>query len=159
MKMINANGAVIPAIGFGTWTLKDDDATRLVTHALNSGYRHIDTAAMYDNEAAVGEGLRTSGVVRDDIFLTTKVWYTDIGDGDLQRSAEASVKRLDIGAVDLVLIHWPSSTIPLADSIKALNEVKDQGLARHIGVSNFPVRLLEEALELSDHPLICNQVE
>lgn len=159
MKIFRAHGAEIPAIGLGTWTLKDEDATRLVAHALDAGYRHIDTAAMYANETEVGAGLRASGVNRDDIFVTTKVWYTDIADGDLQRSVEASLKRLDIDAVDLILIHWPSDSIPLADSIRALNEVKDRGLARNIGVSNFPSVLLEEAVSLSSNPLVCNQVE
>ena len=159
MKMINANGANIPGIGLGTWTLKDEEATRLVAHALDGGYRHIDTAAMYANEKAVGAGLRASSVAREEIFITTKVWYTDIADGDLQRSAEASLERLDIDDVDLLLIHWPSTDVPLADSIRALNEVKEYGLARNIGVSNFPVALLERAISLSDSPLACNQVE
>ncbi|NNE22810.1 MAG: aldo/keto reductase [Rhizobiales bacterium] len=159
MKMINANGASIPGIGLGTWTLKDEDATRLVAHAIDAGYRHVDTAAMYANEKAVGAGLRASGVAREQIFVTTKVWYTDIADGDLQRSAEASLERLDIDDVDLMLIHWPSADIPLAESIRALNEVKEYGLARNIGVSNFPVALLERAISMSDNPLVCNQVE
>ncbi|MDH3742390.1 MAG: aldo/keto reductase [Hyphomicrobiales bacterium] len=159
MKMINANGASIPGIGLGTWTLKDEEATRLVAHALDAGYRHIDTAAMYANEKAVGAGLRASGVPREEIFVTTKVWYTDIADGDLQQSAEASLERLDIDDVDLMLIHWPSADVPLAESIRALNEVQEYGLARSIGVSNFPVALLERAISMSDNPLVCNQVE
>ena len=103
-----ANGANIPAIGLGTWTFDDETATRLVAEAIRTGYRHIDTAAMYQNEAGVGAGLRTSGVPRNEIFLTTKVWFTDIAEGDLQRSVEASLGRLDAGYLDLVLIHWPS---------------------------------------------------
>jgi diketogulonate reductase-like aldo/keto reductase len=114
---------------------------------------------MYDNEEAVGAGLRASSVSRDEIFLTTKVWPSDIGGGDLQRSVEASLVRLQVDRVDLALIHWPSRTIPLADSIRALNEVKDRGLARHIGVSNFTVALVDEAVALSRHPLACNQIE
>ncbi|MCH8166480.1 MAG: aldo/keto reductase [Proteobacteria bacterium] len=159
MHHVNANGANIPAIGLGTWTLTGEAVTRLVAGAIRSGYRHVDTAAMYDNEEAVGAGLRASGVSRDEIFLTTKVWPSDIGDGDLRRSVEASLKRLQVDRVDLALIHWPSATIPLADSIGALNEVKDRGLARHIGVSNFTVALLDQAVALSRHPLACNQVE
>lgn len=159
MKMISANGASIPGIGLGTWTLKDEAATRLVAHALDGGYRHIDTAANYANEKAVGEGLRASSVAREEIFITTKVWHTDIADQDLQRSAEASLERLGIDDVDLFLIHWPSADIPLADSIRALNEVKEFGLARNIGVSNFPVALLERAISMSEYPLACNQVE
>ena len=159
MHNVDANGANIPAIGLGTWTLKDETATRLVASAIRSGYRHVDTAAMYANEEAVGAGLRASGVPRDEIFLTTKIWPTEIGDGDLQRSVEASLARLQVDRVDLALIHWPSKTVPLAESIEALNEVKDRGLARHIGVSNFTVALVGEAAALSRHPLACNQIE
>ncbi len=156
---LTANGADIPAIGLGTWTLDDEAATRLVSEAINVGYRHIDTAAMYQNEAGVGAGLRFGGVPRSEIFLTTKVWYTDIAEGDLQRSVEASLERLGVDDLDLVLIHWPSPTVPLAESIAALNEVGDRGYARNIGVSNFPVALLDEAVKLSRRPLVCNQVE
>ena len=159
MHYVDANGANIPAIGLGTWTLNGEAATRLVAGAIRSGYRHVDTATMYDNEEAVGAGLRASGVSRDEIFLTTKVWPSDIADGDLQRSVAASLKRLQVDRLDLALIHWPSGTIPLAESIRALNEVKDRGLARHIGVSNFTVALLAEAVVLSRHPLACNQIE
>ena len=159
MHHVDANGANIPAIGLGTWTLTGKAATRLVADAIRSGYRHVDTATMYDNEEAVGAGLRASGVSRDEIFLTTKVWPSDIADGDLQRSVAASLKRLQVDRLDLALIHWPSGTIPLAESIRALNEVKDRGLARHIGVSNFTVALLAEAVVLSRHPLACNQIE
>jgi diketogulonate reductase-like aldo/keto reductase len=159
MQCVSGNGADIPAIGLGTWTLRDEAATKLVAAALEAGYRHIDTAMMYENEAAVGEGLRASGVARDDIFLTTKVWPGDIAAGDLQRSIEASLERLGVDRVDLALIHWPSKTVPLADSIAALNEVRTRGLARNIGVSNFNVALIEQAVALSAHPLACNQVE
>ena len=159
MHHVDANGANIPAIGLGTWTLTGKAATRLVADAIHSGYRHVDTATMYDNEEAVGAGLRASGVSRDEIFLTTKVWPSDIADGDLQRSVAASLKRLQVDRLDLALIHWPSGTIPLAESIRALNEVKDRGLARHIGVSNFTVALLDQAVALSRHPLACNQIE
>ncbi len=159
MHTVTANGADIPALGFGTWTLVGDDAERLVAHALDNGYRHIDTAAMYDNEEAVGRGIRAAGVSRKDIFLTTKIWYPDIADGDLQASLEASLGRLGTDYVDLALIHWPSKTIPLGDSIKALNDTRNKGLARHIGVSNFTLGHIEEATSLSEHPLACNQVE
>ncbi|PHP65051.1 2,5-didehydrogluconate reductase [Zhengella mangrovi] len=159
MHRVEANGASIPAIGMGTWTLEGDHCAEMVAEALRVGYRHIDTAAKYGNEAAVGAGLRASGMARDDYFLTTKVWFTDIADGDLQRSAEASLERLGVDAVDLLLIHWPNPAIPLADSIRALNAVKAAGMARHIGVSNFPTALLAEALHLSGEPLVCNQVE
>ncbi|PSH55598.1 aldo/keto reductase [Phyllobacterium sophorae] len=159
MHNVMVNGAAIPVIGLGTWTLKDEVCSELVADALSLGYRHVDTASTYDNERAVGEGLRFSGVPRDEVFVTTKVWYTDIAPGDLERSAEASLKRLGLDTVDLLLIHWPHPEIPLAGSIKALNAVRNFGLARHIGVSNFPTNILAEAVRLSDVPLVANQVE
>ncbi|MER9032729.1 aldo/keto reductase [Mesorhizobium sp. M0674] len=159
MHKVMANGAAIPVIGFGTWTLKGELCSELVAHALSLGYRHIDTASLYDNESAVGEGLRFSGVPRDNVFVTTKVWFTDIAPGDLERSAEKSLKRLGLETVDLLLIHWPYPEIPLTGSIKALSAVRDSGMVRHIGVSNFPTGILAEALRLSDAPLVANQVE
>jgi diketogulonate reductase-like aldo/keto reductase len=159
MHNVNANGAAIPALGLGTWTLKGDDCAKLVTEALSIGYRHVDTAASYENEAAVGSGLRASGIARNDVFVTTKVWWTDIAPGDLERSAESSLKRLGLDQVDLLLIHWPNPQIPLESSIKALNGVKAGGLTRHIGVSNFTTTLLSQAIALSDAPLVANQVE
>jgi diketogulonate reductase-like aldo/keto reductase len=159
MHSVNANGAAIPALGLGTWTLKGEHCAEMVTEALAIGYRHVDTAASYDNEAAVGSGLRASGVGRDNVFITTKVWWTDIAPGDLERSAESSLKRLGLDQVDLLLIHWPNPRIPLEGSIKALNNAKRSGLARHIGVSNFPTAMLSQAIALSDAPLVANQVE
>ncbi|MCC0038879.1 MAG: aldo/keto reductase [Brucellaceae bacterium] len=159
MHRIKANGADIPAIGMGTWTLKGDQCAELVTAAIDVGYRHIDTAAMYANEDAVGRGIAGSGIARDDIFVTTKVWWTDIAPGDLERSAEQSLARLGLGHVDLLLIHWPNPRVPVADSIGALNRVRERGLARNIGVSNFTTALLDEALRASDAPLVADQVE
>lgn len=160
MHRVSAHGANIPALGFGTWTLKGEEATSLVAQALESGYRHVDTAAMYDNEAAVGAGLRAGGLPRDEVFLTTKIWHTDLADGTLQGSLQASLERLQVEQVDLALIHWPSSNgVPLDESIAALNDCHAKGWARHIGVSNFPVKLLDQAVALSAQPLVCNQVE
>ncbi|WP_099866557.1 aldo/keto reductase [Pararhizobium haloflavum] len=159
MQAVSAHGAEIPVLGLGTWTLKGDDCVAMVDAAIKAGYRHIDTAIMYDNEGAVGEGIRSSGAGRDSLFLTSKVWYTDIGPGDLQRAAEASLRRLDVDTLDLLLIHWPNPDIPLAQSIKALNEVRKSGMTRHIGVSNFTTSLLDEAWAATDAPLVCNQVE
>lgn len=156
---VPANGAQIPAIGLGTWPMMGEECTRAVATALQTGYRHIDTAARYENEAAVGEGLRAGGVPRGDYHVTTKVWWDKIGAGDLQASAEASLGRLGLDYVDLLLIHWPNPKIPLADSIAALNDCKRRGLARHIGISNFPTKLIDEAVRLSDEPLVCNQIE
>lgn len=159
MHSVEANGAAIPALGLGTWTLEGRACTELVEKALEVGYRHVDTAASYGNEEAVGAGLRAAGLPRDSVFVTTKVWWTDLAPDDLRRSAEASLKRLGLDAVDLLLIHWPNPEIPLADTVAALNRVRADGLARHIGVSNFPTALLAQALELSEAPLVANQVE
>jgi diketogulonate reductase-like aldo/keto reductase len=156
---IEANGARIPALGLGTWTLRDEACSDAVQWALAAGYRHIDTAAMYGNEDAVGAGLRASGLDRDAVFVTTKVWHSDLAPDDLRRSAEASLKRLGLSQVDLLLIHWPNRDIPLADTLRGLNDAKRQGLARHIGISNFSARLVEEAVRLSREPLTVNQCE
>lgn len=159
MHLVKANGAEIPALGLGTWTLSGKACVDLIVRALELGYRHVDTAAMYDNEREVGEGMQASRLPRPEIFLTTKVWWTDIAPGDLERSAEASLQRLGVDYLDLLLIHWPNPQVDLAGSIKALNAVPSSGLTRHIGVSNFPTALLAEAIRLSDAPLVANQVE
>jgi diketogulonate reductase-like aldo/keto reductase len=157
--LVEANGATIPAIGLGTWTLSGEACVEAIRWALAAGYRHIDTAAMYGNEEAVGAGIRAGGVKREEIFLTTKVWPDDLAPGDLERSAEASLRRLRLDHVDLLLIHWPNLAIPLRGTMEALAKVKRQGLARHIGVANFTVALLEEAVRLSSEPLVTNQCE
>ena len=156
---IDANGASIPAIGLGTWTLRGAECTGLIEHALDVGYRHLDTAASYENEAEVGAAVRACGLARSELFVTTKVWYTDIAPGDFERSAEASLKRLGLDHVDLLLIHWPSKTIPLEGPIRSLNGALEKGYAKNIGVSNFPTDLLTRAIDLSEHDLACNQVE
>lgn len=157
--LVQANGAAIPCIGLGTFTLTGDPCTQAVATALRAGYRHVDTAAMYGNEAEVGAGLKAGGVAREDIFVTTKVWRDDIAPGDLERSAEASLKRLGLTQVDLLLIHWPNGSVPLEGSITALCNAKRQGLTRHVGVSNFPAAMLESAIRLASEPLVANQVE
>jgi diketogulonate reductase-like aldo/keto reductase len=159
IPIVEAHGAKIPAIGLGTWQLSGESCTRAVIAALGYGYRHIDTAKMYGNESEVGEGLKNGGVPRDEVFVTTKVWRDDLHDGDLQRSAEASLRRLGLDQLDLLLIHWPNRNIPLQESIKALCETRSGGLTRHIGVSNFPVALLEEALFVATEPIVTNQCE
>lgn len=156
---VSSHGASIPAIGLGTWPLVDDGCIDAVATALKVGYRHIDTACRYGNEKAVGQGLKAGGVPRNEVWVTTKVWWDAIGEGDLQRSAEASLKLLGLDQVDLLLIHWPNPKIPLAQSIAALNDAKRRGLTRHIGVSNFPTAHLHEAMRLTKEPLILNQCE
>lgn len=159
MQRVTANGAEIPAIGLGTWALRGDAAIGAVQAALDAGYRHIDTAAMYGNEAEIGEALRTHPTSREATFVTTKIWPSEVAEGLLQRSAEASLKRLGLERVDLLLIHWPSPTVPLRQQISALCDAKRRGLARHIGVSNFSVLYVEAAVGLATEPLVVNQVE
>ena len=159
MNFVEANGAKIPAIGLGTWELRDRTCARIVEQALRLGYRHIDTAQMYDNEGEVGEAIRVSGVPRDQIFLTTKVWHTRFTAAELERSAVESLARLRLGAVDLLLLHWPNRQVPLSETLAALCKVKREGLARHIGISNFTVALIEQAVRLATEPLVCNQIE
>jgi 2,5-diketo-D-gluconate reductase B len=159
MQAVEAGGARIPLVGLGTWELRGRICARMVKEAIRIGYRHIDTAAMYDNERAVGEGLRASGVKRDEVFITTKVWQSDLRARDFERSTRNSLSELKLEQVDLLLIHWPNSSIPLAETIGALCKMKREGLTRHVGVSNFTVTLIEEAARLATEPLICNQIE
>jgi 2,5-diketo-D-gluconate reductase B len=159
MRVIESHGARIPIIGFGTMTLKEDLCIDLVEAALHLGYRHLDTAQNYGNEREVGAGLRRSGIKRDDVFLTTKVWFNRLAEGDLERSVDESLARLELPFVDLLLIHWPNAQIPLAESIAALCKVKRAGKAKHIGVANFNIAMIEEANKLATEPLACLQIE
>ena len=159
MQHVDANGARIPIVGLGTWELRGRTCARVVEQALRLGYRHIDTAEMYDNEREVGDGLRASGVKRDDVFITTKVWPSHFAPRELERATRDSLARLRVREVDLLLLHWPNPQIPLADTLGALCKVKRDGLARHIGVSNFTVALIADALAVATEPLVCDQVE
>jgi 2,5-diketo-D-gluconate reductase B len=156
---VTAGGASIPLVGLGTWDLRGRTCARMVEQALRLGYRHIDTAEMYDNEREVGEGLHASGVKRDDIFVTTKIWPEHFAPRDLERAARDCLARLRLREIDLLLLHWPNPQIPLSDTLGALCKVKRDGLTRHIGVSNFTVQLVEDAVRLASEPLVCNQIE
>jgi diketogulonate reductase-like aldo/keto reductase len=158
-RVVEAGGARIPLVGLGTWDLRGRACTRRVEEALRLGYRHIDTAEMYDNEREVGEGLRGSGIEREEVFVTTKVWPSHFAPRELERAAQDSLTRLRLSQVDLLLLHWPNPQIPLSATIPALCNVRRMGLARHVGVSNFTIALLEEATKLADAPLVCNQIE
>lgn len=149
----------IPRIGLGTWQLRDAEATAAVEGAIALGYRHIDTAAMYGNEEAVGGGIARSGVKREEIFLTTKVWWTDLAPDALRASAEASLKRLGTPYADLIHIHWPAAGMDLAASLTALAKLQADGLARAVGVCNFPPGMLKRALDLAIAPIACLQIE
>ena len=159
MRYVEANGAKIQAIGLGTWELRGRACARMVEQALKLGYRHIDTAQVYENEREVGEGLRMSGDRRDDVFVTTKGWTTHFAPNDLVRSTKESLAKLRLSEIDLLLLHWPNPQVPLSETLGALARVKQLGLARHIGVSNFTVALIEEAVAACPEPLVCDQVE
>jgi 2,5-diketo-D-gluconate reductase B len=159
MQTVNAHGAEIPALGFGTFRVSEPDVLRMVPHVLRLGFRHIDTAQAYGNEAAVGEGIARSGIARDDVFLTTKVWVDNYRQPEFLRSVDESLSKLQTGHVDLLLLHWPNDAVPLAEQIGTLNAVRQAGKARHIGVSNFNTAQMAEAARLSDAPLVANQVE
>jgi 2,5-diketo-D-gluconate reductase B len=159
VPVVEAKGARIPLIGLGTWDLRGRVCARVVEQALRLGYRHVDTAEMYDNEREVGEGLRASGVKRNEVFVTTKIWPSHFAPRELERTARDCLVRLRLSEVDLLLLHWPNPQIPLAETIGALCKVKRDGLARHIGVSNFTVSLIGEALQASSEPLVCDQFE
>ena len=148
----------MPALGLGTWQLKGNDATEAVTHALDLGYRHIDTAQMYDNEREVGAGLKAADVDRDAVFLTTKIWRDDLKHRAFIRAADECLRRLDTDYVDLLLIHWPNDDIELKETLDAMQEVQHRQKTRHIGVSNFPPALVRKALDIAPG-LVCNQVE
>ena len=158
MRSMRVGGVEIPAIGFGTWQLEGPDAQRMTEAALRIGYRHVDTAFIYRNEAEVGAGLRAAGVPDAEVFLTTKVWTDSFAEGALQRAAEGSVERL--GRVpDLLLLHWPRPQPPLAETIRALNDARARGFTRNIGLSNFTSAQMEEAQRLSEAPILTNQIE
>ncbi len=160
MQDVIVGDARIPVLGFGTFELGGDTCRDMVERALDIGYRHIDTAQMYRNERAVGAAIQAAGVPRSEIFLTTKVWPERFRDGDLQDSVAESLDRLALDHVDLLLLHWPSPDgVPLQETLGALNDVRDRGWTRHVGISNFTIALTRAALDASDAPLITNQVE
>jgi len=159
MQVVEAHGARIPQIGLGTMTLKDDVCVRAVDAALHMGYRHLDTAAFYANEKENGEGLRQSGVKREDVFICTKVRQGDLMPDAFAKVLEQSLANLKLPYVDLLLIHWNNADIPLKLSVGALCKAKKEGKTKHIGVANFTTALLDEAWSVTSEPLVCNQIE
>ena len=159
---ITVDGHAIPLLGFGTWNLTPEDARRMVAEALRIGYRHIDTAWIYHNEKAVGEGIRDAveagHVARDDLWLTTKIWVQHFDRDGLLKQAEESAASLGT-TPDLLLLHWPKTEPSFAETLGALNEAKDRGLTRSIGLSNFPSAEFRQAQALSKAKLVTNQVE
>lgn len=154
------DGARIPQVGLGVWQTPNDEAAPAVKAALDAGYRHVDTAAVYENEEGVGEGIRQSGLSRSDIFLTTKLWNNDQGYEQTLKAFEASLKRLGTDYVDLYLIHWPSAHRGLfVDTWKALVKLKEEGRAKSIGVSNFYPEHIEKIVAETGVMPVINQIE
>jgi 2,5-diketo-D-gluconate reductase B len=156
-ETIEIQGTRVPRLGFGTWQIEGSDATGAVRDALEIGYRQIDTARAYGNEAEVGAGIAGSGVDREDIFLTTKIFPGDFEPDAVKAAAEDSLRSLRTDYLDLLLLHWPDDSVPLERTLGALTELREAGLIRNLGVSNFPAGLLERALEHA--PVFCDQVE
>lgn len=159
MQVVQAHGARIPVIGLGTMTLKDDVCVQAVKTALQVGYRHIDTAAFYGNEKENGEGLRQSGIKREDVLVTTKVRENNLLPENFNKSLDQSLANLQLPYVDLLLIHWNNKDIPFKVSIGALCQAKKDGRAKHVGVANFTTTMLDEAWAVTTEPLVCNQIE
>jgi diketogulonate reductase-like aldo/keto reductase len=157
---LSAHGAQIPAVGYGTMLFPAPErAVELIVYSLECGYRHIDTARKYGSEEWVGEGIRASGLPRKDIWVTTKVTEENAKADDFTRSVDTSLKTLGLDYVDLLLIHWPQPKVPLEETLGALAKARREGLAKNIGVSNFTVPLLDEAVGKCREPLLTNQIE
>jgi 2,5-diketo-D-gluconate reductase B len=157
--VVECNGARIPVAGLGTWALRGATAKQMVQDALALGIRHIDTARMYDNERDVGAGIRASRVPRSEVFLTTKLLPGELRASDARRAAEDSLANLDVGYIDLLLIHWPNPAVPVAETLGVFVELKRRGAIKHIGVSNFTLAMVDEAVAVCEEPIVTNQVE
>jgi 2,5-diketo-D-gluconate reductase B len=155
--IVEARGARIPALGFGTWQLEAEACLEAVRHALELGYRHIDTARMYGNERMVGKAIREAGVDRDEVFIGTKLWPDELDPERVAKGTVESLRRLGVDQIDLMMIHWPNPEVPLASTLDALRAQQEKGRVRFLGVSNFPPDMLKEALDLAD--IVCDQVE
>lgn len=157
--VFTAHGASIPAVGFGTSPMTGGMSPETVLAALAAGYRHIDTARKYGTERAVGEAMRASRLPRGEIFLTTKVSHENLRAADFARSVDESLAALGVDYVDLLLVHWPNPAIPVPEVMPSLAKAKREGLARHIGVANFNIGLLDEAIATCPEPLAALQAE
>jgi len=158
MEYQTVKGEKVPSLGLGTYRLTGEACARAVEQALSMGYRHIDTAQMYGNEAEVGRGIEASGVDRDEVFITTKVWPSDFEHDRVIQTTRKSLRKLGTDHVDLLLMHWPpNGGTPLGETLGAMRKLQEEGGVRHIGVSNFSPSLVEEAAEHAE--VFCNQVE
>lgn len=152
-------GEAVPVIGLGTFELTGPEGETAIRTAIELGYRQIDTAIRYGNELEVGRAIRNSGVPRSELFVTTKIWFNDLQPETVARRVGESLERLGLDQVDLLLVHWPTRDVPLGETLAAFAEEKAKGNTRLIGVSNFTVALLDEALDVHKADLFCNQVE
>jgi 2,5-diketo-D-gluconate reductase B len=150
-------GEKVPSLGLGTWRLSGRECVKAVEHALALGYSHLDTAQMYANEGDVGRGIRNSEVGREDVFLVTKVSTSNFSHDSVIRSTRESLKKLQTEYVDLLLMHWPSTSVPLGETLGAMTELQEEGSVKHVGVSNFPPSMVEDATKHAT--VFCNQVE
>lgn len=158
-RIVNAQGLNMPKLGLGTWPMLGEECTRAVEQALKLGYRHIDTAAAYNNEDAVGQALVNSPTPREQIHVTTKVWWDQLQPDAMRHSMDRSLKALRSDYVDLFMVHWPTTDWDLPRTIETLVSFKEQGLARNIGVANFPLPLLRKVVDELGAPLSAIQVE
>jgi 2,5-diketo-D-gluconate reductase B len=152
------NGKEIPLLGFGTWKVQDTVGLHAIQTALQVGYRHIDTAEMYQNHAIVNQAIATSGIARSDLYITTKLGLNKRSTAEVIQAAAQYLEELGLSYIDLLLIHWPDSTLDINATLLGLQEVQAQGLVRSIGVSNFTIPHLEEVLDLGVQ-IQMNQVE
>lgn len=159
MKTIRTRGIDIPRIGFGTFRMPGGDCQPVVESALEVGYRHIDTAEMYQNEQAVGAAIAASGVSRQDLHVTTKVWHEHLAPDAIRRAFDASLDKLRLDYVDLYMVHWPAQDMKLAATLETLVDLQEKGLTRAIGVCNFNMHLIRSAVEEIGAPIACHQVE
>ncbi len=159
MDMITTRGLRMPKLGLGTWRMKGDECREAVERALSLGYRHLDTAEMYGNEEAVGAALAGARLPRDSVHVTTKVWWEHLAPAAIRQALETSLAKLQTDHVDLYMIHWPSPDMNLPAALETLTRLQEEGLTRAIGVCNFPVALLRQAVEDVGAPIAANQIE
>ncbi|MEX0967448.1 MAG: aldo/keto reductase [Bacteroidia bacterium] len=157
MKHLKIQGKTIPALGFGTFELTGEECRKGVRDAIEIGYRHIDTARDYRNEQEVAQGIKDTGIDREKLWVTTKVWRDHLDKKNVRKEAEESLRKLNTEYIDLLLIHWPNSDFPLEQTLEEMFRLQEEGKTRTTGVSNFPTQLLKKALQAG--PILTNQVE
>jgi 2,5-diketo-D-gluconate reductase B len=159
MEYLQTQGISLPRLGLGTFRMQGDVCRAAVESALGLGYRHIDTAEMYGNEDAIGPAIAASGVARQDMHVTTKVWHENLAPDAIRRAFDTSLKKLRLDHVDLYLVHWPSKNMNLPAMFETLLKLKEEGRTRAIGVANFNLALLKTVVEEIKAPIACNQIE